>query len=213
MSKKTTSIQDSAAALHSPEAERIERAEMRNSRVESTETSSSNVVGEAAQSNPSKNATVDSGGSKRLSGLRKKLSKEQDIELESEEQSGDSAPKKQPISRPEPLFQPISSKERDESSVPKGQLADVIRLETGKDKLLVNHKKLTDKISDILNRIEAEDSYLEVIAQKVSKKKHLGIVIDIPKRKDSIDHPQDNEGEEFAVGYLIDEEKPKKKSD
>lgn len=67
---------------------------------------------------------------------------------------------------------------------PKGELARVLKLEGGRDKLLVNQKKLTDKVRLILNNIEASDGYIKSIALKIMNRKHVGIVLDIPKREE-----------------------------
>lgn len=75
--------------------------------------------------------------------------------------------------------------EREIESAPrKGELANAIRLEAGQEKLLVNQRKLTDKVRKLLLSIEAQDTYLKSIALKVVSKKHQGVVIDLPKRKD-----------------------------
>lgn len=221
MSKKTTLVQDSAAALHSPEAERIERDQMRANRANAPgQKAEAESVAEAARSNAAKNATVSTGSQPRLSGLRRKLGKSQQPELEVEEsaevpQKSEAELKKEKIlsgngNRPEPLFQPIQRETRDNSTIKQGDLSNAIRLETGKDKILVNHRKMTNKITDLLKKIEAEESYLDTLAQKVTKKKHLGIVIDLPQRRSTETEHQDEEGDEFAIGYLLDSNDDKK---
>ena len=82
----------------------------------------------------------------------------------------------------------MSPLEQDLEKAPrKGELANAIRLDVGHDKLLVNQRKITDKVRKILLAIEAQDTYLKSIALKVVSRKHQGVVIDLPKRKDGDD--------------------------
>lgn len=80
------------------------------------------------------------------------------------------------------------SRDEDHDAPPrKGDLARAIRLEAGRDKLLVNQRKITDKVRKILLAIEAQDTYLKSIALKVVSRKHQGVVIDLPKRQSEDD--------------------------
>lgn len=225
MPKKTTEIQDSVAALHSPEAQRIERDAQRAAQAkDSSAGNTAKDVKASAKSDPSQDATKQHlGGS--LGGLRSKL---QNSNNPTHVNSVDDAVLKQGKERdtnhsaqgtnishaPEPLFPPVASSAMENDSVRPGDLRNLIRLETGKDRLLVNHKKLTEKITKMLHAIEAQENYLETIAQKVTQKRHRGIVIDLPKRteKTLLQEVLGKTDEEFAVGFLLDEDDPKKKS-
>lgn len=67
-----------------------------------------------------------------------------------------------------------------ETEIPeRGQLARLLRLEIGRDKLLVNQGKITGKVRKMLNLIEAQDGYLKAIGQKIMNRKHRGIVLDL----------------------------------
>ncbi len=166
VSKKTTPIQDSAAGLHTPEAERIEREQMKANRAEAPDQRSESgsvpetalpeaVVPKASQSSAAKNTATNADPKGCLIDFRRKL---QDTRKE--------------------------EKHRDHAPIKKGNLTKAIHLEAGQDKVLINHRKMTNKIRNLLNRIEAEWLYLDSITQKVTKKKnHLGVVIDFPKRK------------------------------
>lgn len=212
--KNTTPIQDSAAALQSPEAEALERQQQRANRSdEPARSNKSQGIDQAARANHSQGATVNTGAKPRLGGLRRKLEGSPMEMGEAETEVDEGEQKRKDIltpgnNHPEPMFKPIQKDE--ERSVRKGDLTNEIRLATGHDKILVNHRKLTDKVSSILQKIEAEGSYLDSLAQKIAKKKHVGIVIDLPRRNSTVEHSQDEEGEEFAIGYLIDEDDNKK---
>ena len=85
----------------------------------------------------------------------------------------------------------------------KGELANAIRLEVGQDKLLVNQRKITDRVRKILLAIEAQDTYLRSIALKVVSRKHQGVVIDLPKRGNGESDDSLGSGHEGPVAKLL----------
>lgn len=89
----------------------------------------------------------------------------------------------------------------------KGDLTRAIRLEQGQDKLLVNQRKITDKVRKILIAIEAQDTYLKNIALKIISRKHQGIVIDLPKKEED---PVLGSSHEGPLGKLLGRKKDEK---
>lgn len=94
-----------------------------------------------------------------------------------------------------------------EDAPPKGELTRVLRLEAGREKLMLNQNKLTDRLRRLLNAIEASDSYLRSLSLQVSSRKHAGIVLDIPVGQQRDDAETLSEEKDPSIGLLLGKKK------